>query len=72
MCTVGFNNTAQSGCYGDTGGALVTNVGGTWYQIGIVSTIHGGGCIGSNPNLHTRITPYIQWIYQMTSIPVNP
>lgn len=72
MCTMGFNNTMQSACYGDVGGALVTNVSGTWYQIGLVSTIHGEGCSGERPNLHTKITPYLQWINQMTSIPVNP
>lgn len=72
MCTLGYINSLQSGCYGDQGGALVTNVDGTWYQIGLISTIHGAGCTGNNPNLYTRITPYIQWINQMTGIPVNP
>lgn len=72
MCTMGYINSLQSGCYGDEGGALVTNIDGTWYQIGLISTIHGNGCTGTYPNLHTRITPYLQWINQMTGIAINP
>lgn len=72
MCTLGYINSLQSGCYGDQGGALTTNIDGTWYQIGLISTIHGGGCTGNNPNLYTRIAPYVQWINQMTGIPINP
>ncbi len=72
LCTTGYINSLQSGCYGDEGGALVTNIDGTWYQIGLVSTIHGNGCTGTYPNLHTRITPYLQWINQMTGIAINP
>jgi len=72
MCTMGYNNTYQTGCYGDTGGPLVTLIGGIWYQIGVISTIHGSGCSGVYPNLHTRVAPYVQWIYQMTNIPINP
>lgn len=57
--------------YGFTG-ALVTNIEGAWYQIGIVSTIHGAGCTGTFPNLHTKITPYLQWISEMSGVPINP
>lgn len=72
MCSMGYINSLQSGCHGDAGGALVTNIDGTWYQIGLISTIHGAGCTGQYPNLHTKITPYLQWIYQTAGVPINP
>lgn len=72
MCTLGYINSLQSGCYGDQGGALVTNINGVWYQIGLISTIHSDGCAGTNPNLYTRITPYLQWITEMTGISIHP
>lgn len=72
MCTTGHGNSLQTGCFGDEGGALVANIDGVWYQIGVVSTIHGSGCTGVYPNLHTKITPYLQWISHLTGIPINP
>lgn len=72
MCTMGYINSQQSACYGDQGGALVTNVDGSWQQIGVISTIHASGCTGMYPNLHTRVQPYLQWIHQMTGMAINP
>ncbi|KAJ6637111.1 Collagenase [Pseudolycoriella hygida] len=72
LCTTGYNHSLQTGCYGDTGGALVAHIDGTWYQIGLLSSIHNGGCSGTYPNLYTKIMPYLQWINQMTGLAINP
>jgi len=72
MCAVGVNNTAQSVCYGDQGGSLVSHIDGSWIHIGISSMVHPTGCGGITPAAFTRVTPYLQWIASMTGIVFRP
>jgi len=51
-------------CNGDSGGPSVMEIGGTYYQIGIVS-FGSGSCVDETlPGVYTRVTSYRDWIIQ--------
>lgn len=51
----------KDSCQGDSGGPLVENRGGTWIQVGIVST--GEGCATPGfPGIYTRVAAFSSWI----------
>ncbi|HEX7134413.1 MAG TPA: trypsin-like serine protease, partial [Iamia sp.] len=53
----------KDSCQGDSGGPLVQNRGGTWVQVGIVST--GEGCAFEGfPGIYTRVAAFSNWIKQ--------
>lgn len=55
--------TGKDACQGDSGGPLVENRGGSWVQVGIVST--GNGCAEpAYPGIYTRVAAFSDWIKQ--------
>lgn len=70
MCATGINNSLQTPCFGDRGGALVSHIEGTWRLVGITSLFHPGGCTGTVPAGYTRVTSHLQWISTNTGIPI--
>ncbi len=72
MCTMGINNSLQTPCFGDRGGALVSHLAGTWTLVGITSLFHPAGCTGMTPAAYSRVTPHLQWISTNTAIPIAP
>lgn len=64
----------QGICHFDEGGALVAWINGTWIQIGIASQStnrfdwYSEYCITNFPQIYTRITPYLEWISEITGI----
>ncbi|XP_055590878.1 CLIP domain-containing serine protease B4-like [Uranotaenia lowii] len=61
MCAGG--ESGKDSCQGDSGGSLVTNVDGYWYQFGVVS--YGLGCgLEGVPGIYTRVTSYLDWIHE--------
>jgi hypothetical protein len=53
----------KDSCQGDSGGPLVENRGGTWIQVGVVST--GEGCATPGfPGIYTRVAAFSNWIKQ--------
>lgn len=72
MCATGINNSLQTPCFGDRGGALVSHIAGTWTLVGITSLFHPAGCSGLAPAGYSRVTPHLQWISTNTAIPIAP
>lgn len=70
MCATGINNSLQTPCFGDRGGALVSHIAGTWKLVGLTSLFHGGGCNGIAPAGYTRVTSHLQWVSVNTGIPI--
>ena len=59
----GYVQGGIDACQGDSGGPLVVPNQNSWYQVGIVST--GYGCAQpNNPGIYTRVSEYIDWIFQ--------
>ncbi len=51
----------KDSCYGDSGGPLLVDRGGTWTQVGIVST--GEGCARSGyPGIYTKLAAFSSWV----------
>ncbi|XP_055604081.1 CLIP domain-containing serine protease B4-like [Uranotaenia lowii] len=65
MCAGG--DPGKDSCQGDSGGSLVLNDDGYWYQFGVVS--YGLGCgIEGVPGVYTRVTSYLDWIQKKTGV----
>jgi secreted trypsin-like serine protease len=61
----------KDACQGDSGGPLVENRGGTWTQVGIVST--GDGCaLAGFPGIYTRVAAFSDWIKAQTRYGAQP
>ncbi|HEU5149001.1 MAG TPA: trypsin-like serine protease [Iamia sp.] len=61
----------KDACQGDSGGPLVEDRGGTWVQVGIVSTGDECGREGS-PGIYTRVAAYATWIAQQIRYGPHP
>ncbi|KAI9002957.1 trypsin-like cysteine/serine peptidase domain-containing protein [Hyaloraphidium curvatum] len=57
-------------CFGDTGGPLLQDVGGTWVQVGIAMPVSGSFCAGQNNFLgyFTRLSSVFPWIDSMLAL----
>ncbi|XP_018409394.1 PREDICTED: plasma kallikrein-like [Nanorana parkeri] len=63
----GYKEGKIDSCKGDSGGPLTCDVDKTWYLTGITSW--GEGCAQPDkPGVYTRVTEYIDWIVEQTSI----
>ena len=66
-----YTSAAYNGvgvCFGDSGGPGLYQSGGTWYVMGVNSTVSGGGqdpCLGTGT--HTRVDYYDDWISTIMS-----
>jgi hypothetical protein len=61
----------KDSCQGDSGGPLVENRGGSWVQVGVVST--GEGCATPGfPGIYTRVAAYSDWIKQQIRYGAQP
>ncbi|QYG93479.1 trypsin-like serine protease [Iamia sp. SCSIO 61187] len=61
----------RDSCQGDSGGPLVEDRGGSWIQVGIVST--GLGCARSGyPGIYTRVAAYSTWIHEQVRYGAQP
>ncbi|XP_055591289.1 CLIP domain-containing serine protease B4-like [Uranotaenia lowii] len=69
MCAGG--QRGKDSCQGDSGGSLVLNDDGYWYQFGVVSYGHGCGRKGV-PGVYTRVTSYLDWIQKRMMGPFPP
>lgn len=71
ICATGINNSLETPCFGDRGGALVSHILGTWRAVGISSFFNPAGCNGLVPAGYSRITTHLQWISTNTGIPIG-
>jgi secreted trypsin-like serine protease len=66
ICVGGYYN--EGSCYGDTGSALIQDIGKYKIHIGIASFISGNGCESTDPSGYTRTFPYRDWIRNYTGV----
>jgi len=58
-----YNSTERTfggGCYGDSGGPLITKSNNSFQLLGIVS--YGSGCDVKKPTVYTKVSHYYKWI----------
>jgi hypothetical protein len=61
----------KDSCQGDSGGPLVENRGGSWVQVGVVST--GNECaLAGYPGIYTRVAAFSDWIKQQIRYGAQP
>jgi len=61
----------KDSCSGDSGGALVYQDNGTWYQAGVTS--FGNGCaVSGYPGVYARVASFRQWIDDTTVVALTP
>ncbi len=61
----------RDSCQGDSGGPLVENRGGSWIQVGVVST--GNECaLAGYPGIYTRVAAFSNWIKQQIRYGAQP
>lgn len=65
----GASNGATDTCSGDSGGPLLLQDAGTWYQVGITSFGHGCAQAGF-PGVYTRVANYLPWINTTMAYPL--
>ncbi|XP_063234609.1 brachyurin-like [Bacillus rossius redtenbacheri] len=61
----------RSTCSGDSGGPLVVRYENTFTQIGVVSFVSRAGCTSGAPSGYARVTAFLGWIQQHTSVPIR-
>jgi secreted trypsin-like serine protease len=66
ICVEGNYN--EGTCYGDTGSALIQDIGKYKIHTGIASFISGNGCASTDPSGYTRTFPYRDWIRNYTGV----
>lgn len=66
MCAIG--QPKQSACHGDSGSALIREMNGSQFQVGVVSWGVSSGCELGYPNVFTRISAYADWIKEHTHV----
>ncbi|XP_968854.2 brachyurin [Tribolium castaneum] len=66
VCVEGNYN--EGSCKGDTGSPLVRVISlGNALLIGVASFVSGNGCESTDPSGYTRISPYVDWIANVTN-----
>jgi V8-like Glu-specific endopeptidase len=58
-----YNSTERTfggGCYGDSGGPLITKSNNSFQLLGIVS--YGSGCDVKKPTVYTKVSHYYKWV----------
>ncbi|XP_025113467.1 elastase-1-like [Pomacea canaliculata] len=59
---VGYGDTGA--CYGDSGGPLMCEMNGRFYITGVMSWLINNCSARGFPNVFTRVTSYLDWIYE--------
>ncbi|XP_013167555.1 PREDICTED: collagenase-like [Papilio xuthus] len=69
ICSIGYNETNQSSCGGDSGGPLtMVDVDGKPTMVGVVSFGHYLGCLSGYPSGYVRPGYYHSWYEEVTGI----
>lgn len=61
----------KSSCQGDSGGGLTVDLRGTKVIVGVVSFGAAVSCTQGHPAVFTRVTSYLNWIANKTSIRID-
>lgn len=61
----------RSSCQGDSGGGLTVDLRGTKVLVGVVSFGAAVSCTQGHPAVFTRVTSFLDWIENKTSIRIN-
>lgn len=68
ICAVGFNQSNQNTCFGDSGGPLIVKKENNVVQIGIVSFGSVPSCEKGVPSGFARVSSFTNWIQAMTGM----
>ncbi|CRK92071.1 CLUMA_CG005651, isoform A [Clunio marinus] len=72
LCARSFSDSNENACMGDSGGPLaMKDEDGILTQIGIVSFVSSRGCLYGDPSGYTRVGKYLDWISEITGIPLR-
>lgn len=68
LCAIGFYDTTQNTCGGDSGGALVISEWGVMLQVGVIAFAAKDQCTSGYPGGYMRVTSYLNWIEMYTGV----
>ncbi|KAL8187560.1 UNVERIFIED_CONTAM: hypothetical protein K2H54_051085 [Gekko kuhli] len=71
MLCAGILGDKRDSCHGDSGGPMVTQFKNTWFLVGLVSWGEGCGKL-DNFGIYTKVSTYLEWIYQQIKTPQKP
>ncbi|XP_046547596.1 elastase-1-like [Haliotis rubra] len=57
-------NGETGACFGDSGGPLMCEIGGRYHVTGVMSWLINNCSARGFPNVFTRVTSYLDWIYE--------